>query len=185
MKAGNWIVGGTVLLGSAAALAQAGLSPAERWQQVVACAAQDSNSGRHQCIDAVLRAAGVLNPEREAQVNRENFGREDRPAAPPPAPPAPPPPAAAPAAAAAPPAAPVAPPAPLQGIATQVAAVSQGGDRKIVVTTTEGAIWRQIDSSPIRRLPRVGESFEVREGAMGGYRCTFNGNTTYRCERRD
>lgn len=182
MRARNWIVGGAVLLGSATALAQSGGSPADRWQQVVACAAQGSNAARHDCIDAVLRAAGALSPEREAQVNRENFGREDREASPPPPPP-PAAPAAVPAAAAAP--QPVAPPQPLQGIATQVAAVSQGGDRKIVVTTTEGAVWRQIDSSPIRRLPRMGESFEVREGAMGGYRCTFNGNTTYRCERRD
>jgi hypothetical protein len=184
MRARNWIVGGTVLLGSVAALAQAGGSPADRWQQVVACAAQGSNAARHDCIDAVLRAAGALSPEREAQVNRENFGREDRQA--PSSAPAPSPALMPPAtAAAAPQPAPIAPPQPLQGIATQVAAVSQGGDRKIVVTTTEGAVWRQIDSSPIRRLPRVGESFEVREGAMGGYRCTFNGNTTYRCERRD
>ncbi len=132
-------------------------------------------------MDAVLRAAGVLNPERETEVNRDNFGREERRAPPPPPAPAPAPAVAA----AAPPPVSVAPPPPLEGIATQVAAVSQGADRRITVTTSEGAIWRQIDTGAIRRLPRVGESFEVREGAMGGYRCTFNGNTTYRCERRD
>lgn len=182
MKARYWIVGGCVLLASGTGLAQTGASPVERWQQVVACAAQPSNAGRHACIDAVLRAAGVLSPEREAEVNRQNFGRETPLVAP--SPPPPPPPVAA-ASGATPPPATVAPAQPLQGIATQVAAVSQGGDRKIVVTTIEGAVWRQIDGSPIRRLPRVGESFEVNEGAMGGYRCTFNGNTTYRCERRD
>jgi hypothetical protein len=54
-----------------------------------------------------------------------------------------------------------------------------------MVVTAEGAVWRQTDTDVIRRLPRAGESFEVRNGALGSFRCTFNGNTSFRCERRD
>jgi hypothetical protein len=177
----------TIALGAAAVHAQDTVPAQTRWAQVAACAAERCNESRHACVDAVLRAAGALDAATEVAVNRENFGRTDRPAPTPPPPP--PPPVAAPASAARPaPAAPpplAAPPAPIDGITTQVASARLGSDRRLMVVTAEGAVWRQTDTDVIRRLPRAGESFEVRNGALGSFRCTFNGNTSFRCERRD
>ena len=176
------IIASLLLSGAGAALAQDQVSPQDRWAQVSACAGENSNDRRHECVDAVLRAAGALDPVREIAVNRENFGREERPAPSVAAPPAPAVPAAA--VVAARPTVP-APPAPLTGITTRVASARQLGNRRLQVTTSEGAIWQQVDSDVIRRMPRAGETFEAREGALGSYRCTFNEATTFRCERRD
>ena len=178
------IAAGMIVLGAGTVMAQDTVSPQTRWAQVAACAAERSAESRHACVDAVLRAAGALDPVTEAAVNRENFGRAPTPAPPPP----PPPPVAQPlpaqAGGVARPVAPTAPP-PIDGINTQVASARMGGDRRLVVETAEGAVWRQTDTEVIRRLPRAGESFEVRNGALGSFRCTFNVNTSFRCERRD
>jgi hypothetical protein len=171
---------GVLALGAVAVNAQDTASPQERWAQVAACAAERSNESRHACVDAVLRAAGALDAVTETRVNRENFGRVERLTPPPPV--AQPP--SAPAEAAARPD-PIAPPAPVDGVSTQVASARMGNDRRLVVETVEGAIWRQVDSDVIRRLPRQGEAFDVREGALGSFRCTVNRSTTFRCERRD
>ena len=183
MKAGYMMGAAALALVAGAGQAQDQVSPDVRWAQVSACAAERSAASRHACVDAVLRASGALDPVTEAAVDRENFGRDERPAPPPPVPQV----AAAPARAAVPPVEPAAraAPPPVSGIDTRVASARMAGDRKVVVTTVEGAIWRQTDSDLIRRLPRAGESFEVREGALGSYRCTFNGDTSFRCERRD
>jgi len=174
------ILAGVLVLGTTAASAQDTVSPQTRWEQVAACAAERSSESRHACVDSVLRAAGALDAETETRVNRENFGRVERSA---------PPPVAAPAVAAnavvAARSDAVEPPAPMEGISTRVSAARIGGDRRILVTTTEGAVWHQVDTDVIRRLPRQGEEFEVREGALGSFRCTANRTTTFRCERRD
>jgi hypothetical protein len=182
MKALFVMGAGFALVAPAAAVAQDQVSGEARWNQVVACATQRSVEARHACMDDVLRAAGALDTATEVAVNRENFGREER-AVPPPPPSAPPPAPVAAAAVAVP--ARVAPPPPVTGISTRVASVRLSGDRKLRVTTTEGAVWQQSDSDTIRRMPREGEAFEVREGSLGSYRCTFNETTTFRCERRD
>lgn len=170
---------GVLALGAVAVNAQDDVSPETRWAQVAACAAERSNESRHACVDTVLRAAGALDVVTETRVNRENFGRVDMPN-----PPAAPPTAVA-AMAATADRVQVTAPAPVDGISTQVATARMGNDRRIVVETVEGAVWRQVDSDVIRRLPRTGEAFDVREGALGSFRCTANRSTTFRCERRD
>lgn len=174
------IAGGVLALGAVAANAQDEVSPQARWAQVAACAAERSNESRHACVDAVLRAAGALDVATETRVNRENFGRVERPVPPPPVAQ----PAAAVAAVAASPVV-IAPPAPVEGVSTQIASARRGNDRRLLVETVEGAVWRQVDSDVIRRIPRPGEAFDVREGALGSFRCTVNSSTTFRCERRD
>jgi hypothetical protein len=170
---------GLLALGAVAANAQDQVSPQARWAQVAACAAERSNESRHACVDAVLRAAGALDVATETRVNRENFGRVERPVPPPVAQP----PAAVAAAAAAPVV--IAPPAPVDGVSTTIASARRGSDRRLLVETVEGAVWHQADSDLIRRIPRPGEAFDVREGALGSFRCTVNSSTTFRCERRD
>ena len=165
---------GPALFASSAGWAQDGGDPAANWRAVVACAEQGDSDERHACVDDVLRAAGVLDPVREAAAQREAFGAPS---------PAPEPPARA--AREIAPANPAAAPSrKIDSIETTVADALLGGDRLLVVATAEGAIWKQIDGSPFRRAPAKGTTFTVEEGALGSYRCKI-GSDIYRCRRLD
>lgn len=186
----------------AVAFAQDTVPPEQRWAQVVACVAQGSSDGRHACIDAVLRAAGVLDPVQEQAQQRAEFGRTERDlrvqAAPPSAPPTPATPAAsttanlpAPAAPPPPPAAP--PPAPdpaplperIDSISTTIAAARVGSNNRLLVATAEATVWRQLEGETFRVPPSAGTPFEVRRGALGGYICTVGRGNSFRCARVD
>jgi hypothetical protein len=166
---------------------------ASNWQAIVACAEQAAADSRHACVDRVLRAAGVLDPAREAAAQRQSFGTPERrqePAVTPPTAVAPPAAVAPPGAVAATPRAEpvqeraVAAPPPISGIETTVSDALIGGDRLLVVATSEGAIWKQIDGAPFRRAPAKGAAFTVEEGALGSYRCK-TGSDVFRCRRVD
>jgi hypothetical protein len=169
----------TGLASGTMAVAQGSASPQERWAQVVACARQGEAASRHECIDAVLRVAGVLDPAMEAAALRQNFGRSPRPVEP-----APPSAAVEAAAIAANPAVAGTPP-PVASVASIVTAARFGNDRRLLVATQGGAVWRQVDDEDIRTAPRPGTPFEVREAALGSYRCTVGRSTHFRCARAD
>lgn len=173
------ITAAVFLLGATSVAAQDEVSPQTRWAQVAACAGERSNERRHACVDSVLRAAGALDAATEAAINRDNFGRSER-IAPSPAPPPEQVAAAAPSSSRLPEQRPS-----TTGISTQIASARAVNNRQLRVVTTEGAVWQQVDSDVIRRIPRAGETFEVRDGALGSFRCTANGNTTFRCQRQD
>ena len=174
--------------GAAQAQAQGPVSAQSRWEQMSDCAKERMPEDRHACVDEIFRHAGLLDPVREAEIQREEFGRarrdNDAPTS----------------IAAADMTAPtgvtsiqadelayaaVTPPAEIDSIETQIASARIDGLRKLTVVTNEGAIWRQTDDGRIRRLPRKGESFVASEAAFGGYRCTYNDSFSFRCERRD
>lgn len=203
MKATLGIAAITLVAGSAA-LAQSGGNDSANWQAVAACAAKASAAERHGCIDQVLRAAGLLDPVREAQQQRADFGRTQR--SDPPAPvetvrpapqPAPPPvaPAAAPVAQAQAPApapgqaaAPAprpAPPAKVNQITTTIAAARIGGNGKLLVATAEATVWRQLDGETFRIAPSPGTPFEVERGALGSFVCKVGRGNSFRCSRVD
>jgi len=175
--------------------AQSGANTGGHWQAIVACAERDGGpAARHACMDDVLRAAGVLNAEREIAAQRESFGeragqRGAPPPPPPPPPPGPPPGSPPPGQ---PPAPPTAPPPPppqpgperITGLSTTIADALIGSDRMLLVSTAEGAVWKQIDGTRFRRAPDAGTGFSVEEGALGSYRCKI-GSDVYRCRRLD
>lgn len=183
-------VAAVALAGSSMAVAQTGPNDAANWAAVVACVGKAGTADRHLCVDQVLRAAGVLDPVREAQQQRSDFGRTQR--ADPPAPPVNPAPAvAAPApgqaAAAAPVArpAPPAPPARIDGVTTTVAAARIGADGKLLVATAEATVWRQVDGETFRLAPSSGTSFEVNRGSLGSFICKVGNGKSFRCSRVD
>lgn len=159
------------------------------WSAVTRCAQAESGSARHACLDRVLRDAGLLTEEMGLQQQRRAFGLEDRPAV------AAPPVAAA--SAAAPSSAPTTPPVqmpkPLDTPTTsaspdrleiQIASVQKAPDGKLLVTTTEGAVWRQTEAVEMPLPPRAGERMTLRRGSLGGYRCSVvSTHLTFRCER--
>jgi hypothetical protein len=179
--AGLGVAAGLVLLSWPAQSQPGPDQSAANWQAVVACAELAEADSRHACVDRVLRAAGVLDPAREAAAQRQSFGAPERRQEPAPAPTA---------VTAATPRAeavqerPVAAPPAISGIETTVTDALIGGDRLLVATTSEGAIWKQIDGGPFRRAPAKGAAFTVEEGALGSYRCK-TGSDVYRCRRVD
>ncbi len=177
------LASGAMLLGGSGAHAQPNGDTSANWDAVVRCAQKAGVSARHDCIDRLLREKGVLDAQRELSEARQSFG-QDRRAEPKPAPAE----APVPAAAAAPRAevaassgsAPSAPPE-LKALQTQVTSARVAADRMLVITTTEGAIWKQIETVEIRFPPVKGDSIEIEQTALGGHRCKLG--KIFRCQR--
>ena len=87
----------------------------------------------------------------------------------------------------APPAPAVHAPAPANpaGLRTTVRSAQVAGNRRLVVVTTDGAVWEQTGSEDFHVLPRPGDAFEIQQGTLGSYRCTFGRSSIYRCRRLD
>lgn len=173
--------------------AQDTLSPAARWAQVTACVAQPSADGRHACIDAILRAAGFLDPVREQEQQQAEFGRTEReqrvretsvPAAAPVTAPVIGPVTAPEAAAASLPPAAVLPDR-IDNISTTIAAARVGSNGRVLVATAEATVWRQLEGETFRIAPSPGTAFSVQRGALGSYICTVGRSNSFRCARVD
>jgi len=174
-----WLAGGAaLLLAAGSALAQGAGDPAENWARVAACARLDRADDRHACVDAVLRATGLLDRAQEAAQQRESFGepRRERPQ------PVPPPAAAA--AASAPRPAPAAPSPELDRIATTVSRAFDPGNRLMVIVTQDGQVWQQNESKDLGLPPRPGTSFTVEKGALGSFICRIGNGRSFRCRRQ-
>jgi hypothetical protein len=162
------------------------------WRAVSDCAAQPSKEARHACLDNVLRRAGLLTPERETRQQRERFGLKGEARAPAstpaPAPasalPSPVTPAPSPSSASpAPSAPPSTPPAVPSIVEVELARISTTHDEKLILTTTEGAVWRQIDGGAILPQPAAGDRMTIRRASMGSFLCEVRRNVGFRCSR--
>ena len=152
------------LLAGLLALPAPGAAP-DRWSDVVACAKRSADErARHDCVDDVLRGAGVLGEEQQRREQRLRFGRngavESRVAD-------------APASAAAEP----------DMLEMTLSAVTEARDGKLVVTTQEGAVWRQTDDKIITPTPAAGQAIVVRKATLGSFFCQVNGRAGFRCAR--
>ncbi|MET0290799.1 MAG: hypothetical protein ABW136_00450 [Steroidobacteraceae bacterium] len=178
-----------LLLALPALSAQQTLNAEQGWSAVGQCASRTGDRARHDCLDDVLRRAGLLTPEAEKRERQRQFGLEDNAAARAPAPAPSPRPAAA--ASAPPPPAPVAVPTPapkveppeVDRLEAEVASSLVGNDRKLLVTMKDGAIWKQIDSDTLPRLPVAGDVVRIRKGTLGSYLCALPTRHTFRCQR--
>ena len=133
------------------------------WSAVGRCAAVANERARHTCLDDVLRRAGLLTPQVEEKERRRQFGT---------------PPASA--------AAPAAPEAQAEAtkLLVEVASARRAPDGRLAITTAEGAVWRQTESVEMPQPPAAGDQMTIRQGALGGYRCSVaRTNLTFRCER--
>jgi hypothetical protein len=177
--------GGVLAAAATAPAAETATGAEAGWAAVTGCAQQDTERARHDCLDQVLRDAGLLTPELRARQQQRAFGLEQS-ATPAPAAPQPvaPPTSTAPSAQVAGPlpAKPVAE-SPPDRIEVEVASVITSRDGKLVVTTTDGAVWRQTESLTNYRLPAAGERMTIRRGALGGYLCTPSSKLSWRCAR--
>jgi hypothetical protein len=178
------------LLATATSAQTPALDAGAGWRAIAECARIGNAEQRHACMDGVIRKAGLLDPTREAEAARSDFGRDGRSqqprAANPPSAPAPSPAAAQ-------------RPKPLQAevthaekagsapdrLRTTVRSAQLAGNRRLTVVTADGAVWQQTQSEEFHVLPSPGDSFTVERGGLGGYRCTFGRSSVYRCRRAD
>jgi len=64
-----------------------------------------------------------------------------------------------------------------------LATVKEGGDGKLVLTTTDGAVWRQVESEPVRPTPAQGQTMTITKGSLGSYLCKPGKWVGFRCAR--
>jgi hypothetical protein len=64
-----------------------------------------------------------------------------------------------------------------------LANVTQAGDGKLLLTTTEGAVWRQVESQAIRPMPTRGQSMKIEKTSFGGFMCKPGKWVAFRCFR--
>ena len=153
------------------------------WAKMARCATLGDDEARHTCTDDALREAGLLTDETKATAQRKAFGLQKPTLAPLAAAAAPPTPdaAAAPASAASP------APQPKQDqsehLEVTLAKVQQGGDGKLVLTTTEGAVWHQVESGALRQEPKQGEVMKIAARSFGGFVCQPSKYVFFRCYR--
>jgi hypothetical protein len=163
------------------------------WSKMVKCAAISDDKARHACTDDVFREAGLISEETKAAAKRKSFGlqKPDPLAA-----------AAAPvqtpasAAATAAPQTPASMAAPASAVApakkekeqaehldVTLAKVEQGGDGKLVLTTSDGAVWHQVESGKVQQVPKQGETMKIEARSLGGYMCAPSKYVSFRCYR--
>ncbi len=63
----------------------------------------------------------------------------------------------------------------------QVALIPPGN--KLLLVTTDGAIWEQLDPEQISPLPTGGGTMVIKRNHFGGYFCVFDKRNSVRCER--
>jgi hypothetical protein len=64
-----------------------------------------------------------------------------------------------------------------------VASIDQTPIGRILVTSTDGAVWEQTDSDEVRSTPAPGDTVQVTKGMMGGYMCQVSRWQSVRCQR--
>lgn len=144
------------------------------WAAIAQCASIDATEARHQCMDGVLRRAGLLGGAPIERDKQRELGRDTRSETPrkPTSTRSEATPQGNPAATA-------------DEVLTTVKAVQTVGYQRLRVTTAEGSVWQQTDAGAFTSGPEVGDRFSVVRGALGSYLCKFSNSSRYRCERRE
>jgi hypothetical protein len=142
-----------------------------KWDAITKCAPLVDDGARHACLDDVLRKSGLMPDEARAAASRQRFGL----------------PAPAAASSVAAPATAVAVPsakrAPEDLIQVTLAGVKRGGDGTLVLNTTEGAVWRQIEAADFHPDPVAGDTLTIKRTVFGGYMCQSKKWIVFRCVR--
>ncbi len=54
---------------------------------------------------------------------------------------------------------------------------------KLLLVTTDGAVWVQLDTESVNPRPKKGQTIQIRRTRFGGYFCKFDRVTAVRCNR--
>ena len=62
-------------------------------------------------------------------------------------------------------------------------AIAQDTNGKLILTTSEGAVWQQVENVPVRPTPKHGGTMAVEKTSFGGFMCTTSKWASFRCFR--
>jgi hypothetical protein len=164
------------------------------WAKMVKCAAIGDDTARHTCTDSVFREAGLISEETQAAAKRQSFGlnKKSEPLAAAAAPVQAPAASAAPVSAAAPATASAGAAAPSppkkekaqpENLEVTLAKVDKSYDGKLTLTTTDGAIWHQVEGGAVSTIPTQGGTMTITARSLGGYMCATSKYVSFRCYR--
>jgi hypothetical protein len=153
----------TLVCAPQAARSQQLTSAEAAWAAMTKCAAIAAADARHTCADDVMRSAGLLpvmqdNPAAQAQPPAQAEPVTAKPIAP-------------------------LPRKDDNQLEITLASVEQGGDGKLVLTTTDGAIWRQAERIVIFPPPQQGQTIAITKTSFGGFMCKPSKWVAFRCYR--
>lgn len=155
------------------------------WSAITLCARIAKDRDRHVCLDDALRNAGLMPaPQNAAPASAAGTSSPAR--------------ALAPAAQAPDSASPaqskesradfgLQPKAPREPAVARTQQVSLSRvdqvDGKLLLTTTEGAIWKQVESSSVWPVPTGGQTMTIESASFGGFFCKPSKYVSFRCFR--
>jgi hypothetical protein len=64
-----------------------------------------------------------------------------------------------------------------------LAHVEMGRDKKLVLTTSDGAVWRPLETDPILPTPVEGQTMTIEKTIFGGFFCKPSKHAAFRCIR--
>ncbi|HEY4029080.1 MAG TPA: hypothetical protein VGM25_01945 [Caulobacteraceae bacterium] len=64
-----------------------------------------------------------------------------------------------------------------------LASVDNTAVGKLLLTSSEGAVWEQTDSDTVANAPEPGDTVKVSKGMMGGFMCQLSRWQSVRCQR--
>jgi hypothetical protein len=71
----------------------------------------------------------------------------------------------------------------LKNLTLTVSQVDDSPLGRLIMTSTDGAVWEQTDGDPVNQRPEPGDTVEVSKGFMGGYLCKLTRWQSVRCQR--
>lgn len=154
----SMILGGlTLVCASGAAVSEPITNAEEGWAALQKCAALLDDRARHRCSDDVMRDGGLTpKPEMKAAEQRKRFGlTESVPAA----------------------------KQEEAELAVTLTKVEKALDGKLVLTTSDGAVWKQIETESDRQEPAAGQAMTISKTLFGGYMCKPLKRVAFRCSR--
>lgn len=64
-----------------------------------------------------------------------------------------------------------------------VASVGDTAQGRLLLTSTDGAVWEQTDGDAVNSAPAPGDTVQVSKGMLGGYLCQVSRWQSVRCQR--
>ena len=173
----------TALTGALTIPARAQVKTPPSWETLVRCADMTDVNKQVECYNAAMREAGyVRSPQVAAAERHKTFGLTL-----PNLHKAKPPETAVAQQSGAPGAAPS--PAPAEDenrITVHIVEVAYTQPlNKLMIVTSDGGVWEQVDTIPLTFTPKAGQAIEIRKTRFGGFFCQFDRTNAVRCVRKN
>lgn len=71
----------------------------------------------------------------------------------------------------------------VKSLTLTIASVDNTPLGRLLLTSSDGAVWEQTDGDAVTRAPSPGDTVQVSKGFMGGYMCQVSRWQSVRCQR--